>query len=115
MNLIDSIMYHDRDYLKNVSHRTGDFYEKPRHFVIKSIEQNSDGTLTIETTNSEKFEIRTQASAVADLRIGDTLFYDDGKLQVKTTNEAELDNTLPITSAGVAVQIGNIDVLLGAI
>ena len=45
----------------------------------------------------------------------DTLILKDGVLKVNTTNECAADNTLPITSAGVHTQIGNIDVLLGTI
>jgi hypothetical protein len=40
---------------------------------------------------------------------------DDGVLKVNTTNVAAADNTLPITSAGVYTQIGNIAVLLETI
>lgn len=40
---------------------------------------------------------------------------EDGVLRVNTTNKAEADNTLPITSAGVHTQIGNIEVLLNTI
>ena len=39
----------------------------------------------------------------------------NGVLKVNTTNEAAADNTLPITSAGVYTQIGNIDILLKTI
>lgn len=36
-------------------------------------------------------------------------------LRVNTASEAEADNTLPITSAAVATQIGNIEILLKTI
>lgn len=36
----------------------------------------------------------------------------DGLLSVDTTNNAEEDNTKPMTSAGVYIQLGNINVLL---
>ena len=36
-------------------------------------------------------------------------------LSVNTASEAEADNTLPITSAAVATQIGNIEILLKTI
>ena len=39
----------------------------------------------------------------------------DGVLSVNTTNDAEKDNTLPMTSAGVYTQVGNIEVLLKTI
>lgn len=42
-----------------------------------------------------------------------TLVYDENnKLKVNTTDEAESDNTLPITSAGVHTIVGNIEALL---
>lgn len=45
-----------------------------------------------------------------------TLVYDaNGILKVNTTNETAADNTLPITSAGVYAQLGNIAVLLDTI
>lgn len=39
----------------------------------------------------------------------------DGVLNVKTAPEPEPDNTLPITSAGVAATVGNIEILLKTI
>lgn len=44
-----------------------------------------------------------------------TLTLKDGVLKVNTTNECAADNTLPITSAGVYTQVGNIAVLLDTI
>lgn len=40
---------------------------------------------------------------------------EDGILNVRTTNDAEEDNTLPITSAGVNAIVGNIGALLDTI
>ena len=45
----------------------------------------------------------------------ETLRFENGVLGVNTTDEAEADNTLPITSAGVHTQLGNIEILLGTI
>jgi hypothetical protein len=44
-----------------------------------------------------------------------TLVLENGILRVNTTNKVEADNTLPITSAGVHTQVGNIEVLLNTI
>lgn len=44
-----------------------------------------------------------------------TLILKDGVLKVNTTNDVAADNTLPITSAGVYTQVGNINVLLETI
>lgn len=49
------------------------------------------------------------------LTTDETLIRVDGVLKVNTTNEAEVDNTLPITSAGVYTQLGNIAALLETI
>ena len=46
---------------------------------------------------------------------GDNIKIDGNVISVITTNEAEDDNTRPITSAGVYAQIGNINVLLSTI
>lgn len=44
-----------------------------------------------------------------------TLDPETGVLGVNTADEAETDNTLPITSAAVATQLGNIEILLKTI
>lgn len=46
---------------------------------------------------------------------GHTLLLENGVLRVNTADVAEEDNTLPITSAAVAEQVGNIEVLLKTI
>ena len=38
-----------------------------------------------------------------------------GRLSVQVAEEAESDNTLPITAAAVYAELGNIEVLLGTI
>ena len=40
---------------------------------------------------------------------------ENGILSVNTADAAEKDNTLPITSAAVAIEVGNIEVLLATI
>ena len=50
-----------------------------------------------------------------DLNLGESLFIEDGKLLVKTTDKMEQDNTLPISSAGVFQIVGNIQALLETI
>lgn len=47
--------------------------------------------------------------------IDSTLILKEGKLSVHVADEAEQDNTLPITSAAVYTQLGNIEVLLSTI
>lgn len=45
----------------------------------------------------------------------ETLTLENGILSVNTADAAEADNTLPITSAAVATQVGNIEILLATI
>lgn len=40
---------------------------------------------------------------------------EQNQLIVDTTNDAEQDNTKPITSAGVFIVVGNVEALLGTI
>lgn len=47
--------------------------------------------------------------------LGPTLRLDGNTLSVNTTDAAEQDNTLPITSAGVYKEVGNINALLATI
>lgn len=47
--------------------------------------------------------------------IGRTLKVTEGVLNVNTSTEVEQDNTLPITSAAVYTEVGNINALLGTI
>ena len=47
--------------------------------------------------------------------IDDTLILNDNVLRVNTTDAAEKDNTLPISSAGVYTTVGNINALLETI
>ena len=51
----------------------------------------------------------------ATVTAGENVSIVDGKITVITTDEATADNTLPITSAGVHAQIGNINTLLETI
>lgn len=53
---------------------------------------------------------------IGGIKIGNNLrISDDGVLSVETTDAAEQDNTLPITSAAVAETVGNIEILLKTI
>ena len=45
----------------------------------------------------------------------ETLSLKDGVLSVRTAQEPEPDNTLPITSAAVHTVVGNIEIILQAI
>lgn len=55
-------------------------------------------------------------SKLGAVMIGDSLdISGTGKLSVLTASDAESDNTLPITSAAVYTEIGNINALLATI
>lgn len=48
--------------------------------------------------------------------LGHALMWDEqGRLAVQVVDEADADNTLPITAAAVYAELGNIEVLLGTI
>lgn len=54
--------------------------------------------------------------SVGVVMVGDNLdITPEGKLSVLTASDAEYDNTLPITSAAVYTEIGNINALLETI
>lgn len=66
---------------------------------------NVGGTYIEEPTTGEKF--------LGGLKLDDnTLKVEDGKLSVNTTDIIEEDNTKPITSSAVKMQLGNIESLL---
>ena len=53
---------------------------------------------------------------IGGIKVGNNLrISDDGVLSVETTDAAEQDNTLPITSAAVYTAVGNIEVRLSTI
>jgi hypothetical protein len=89
-------------------------------FVEKSInaaqEEVSKNPTLVQQLYVEMDKLRDAVAEHAVLEFDEnTLRYENGKLSVRTTNEVSEDNTLPITSAGVAVQVGNIEVLLNTI
>lgn len=49
------------------------------------------------------------------VEFGEGLRLEDGVLSVDTADAVERDNTLPVTSAAVHTEIGNIEVLLAAL
>jgi hypothetical protein len=74
----------------------------------------------IQQNNEELGEILDAVNALPNggstsFTTDETLRFENGVLGVNTTDEAEADNTLPITSAGVHTQLGNIEILLGTI
>jgi len=60
-------------------------------------------------------EIPNDGTVITAFVPDETLSLKNGVLSVNTADTAEEDNTLPITSAAVFTEIGNINVLLGTI
>lgn len=55
------------------------------------------------------------AETLGGVKVGDALEIRDGVLSVLRADTAEADNTLPITSAAVHTELGNIAALLSTI
>ena len=81
----------------------------------------TENPITPGATAEEAAQIQQNADAIEDLQKatlapdGKTLLVENGILRVNTADTAEGDNTLPITSAAVATQVGNIEILLKTI
>lgn len=60
--------------------------------------------------------LNVSVQASGGFTLGHALMWDkQGRLAVQVADEAEADNTLPITAAAVYTELGNIEVLLGTI
>lgn len=89
------------------------YAELPDKPSINGIEL-ADNVLTDELNIQQKDDYATKEKAGVVI-VGDNLSISQGKLSVDTTNNVEEDNTKPMTSAGVYVQLGNINELLSKI
>lgn len=65
--------------------------------------------------SSETVQMSMSGGEAVSLSIGHGLKWESGALCVDCADAVETDNTLPVTSAAVAVEVGNIAVLLGTI
>ena len=60
--------------------------------------------------------LNVSVQASGDFSLGHALMWDkQRRLAVQVADEAEADNTLPITAAAVYTELGNIEVLLSTI
>lgn len=60
--------------------------------------------------------LNVSVQASGGFSLGHALMWDkQGRLAVQVADEAEADNTLPITAAAVYTELGNIEVLLSTI
>ena len=69
-------------------------------------------------TEDERLHADFQATVQVggSFSLGHALMWDkQGRLAVQVADEAEADNTLPITAEAVYAELGNIEVLLGTI
>ena len=88
-------------------------------------DKDLDATLTVEGKAADAAAVGERLSSISEeitvlekkalFTTDKSLTLKDGVLSVNTTDNAEEDNTLPISSAGVHTQIGNIEVLLKTI
>lgn len=73
------------------------------------------GNKTLDELNIQAKDVYATQTQAGVIKVGDNLDINDGVISVQTTNNAEEDNTKPMTSAGVYTQLGNINVLLSKI
>lgn len=71
--------------------------------------------LTIQPDEHIRLDADTVETGGTSYKIGHGLKVEDGTLMVDTADAVEQDNTLPVTSAAVFVQTGNIEALLAAL
>lgn len=85
-----------------------DLPDKPQ---INGVELS--GNKTLDELNIQAKDQYASKENPGVVKIGENLEVDEtGALNVLTTNDAEQDNTKPMTSAGVYTQLGNINILL---
>lgn len=88
-------------------------------FVKRSINaaesEVTEHTPLINQLYEDMEKLRKAVGEVAVLKTDKSLRFVNGELSVNTASEVEIDNTLPITSAAVAIQVGNIETLLNTI
>lgn len=88
------------------------------HNEILGLDYENSGHKGFASTKQLETVKKTPATAnsLGMVKVGENLdITDDGTLSVTTTDEAEGDNTKPITSKAVHTIVGNIDVLLSII
>ena len=85
--------------------------DRLRHYDAKNIVVDPVMVATSGSALMKTDAVQTGGS----LSIGHGLKWESGALCVDCADAVETDNTLPVTSAAVAVEVGNIAVLLGTI
>lgn len=92
---------------------------------VKEVKVNGKGELIFLMTDGREINLGVMSGggslpvATADvlggIKVGDNLKITDGVLSVDTAAKVEQDNTKPVTSGAVHMEIGNIEVLLSKI
>ncbi len=80
--------------------------------ALRIIDENGDVT---EIQNVRNELLLPSSGGGTSFRTDKTLKLENGVLSVNTADVVEEDNTLPITSAAVAIQVGNIELILKTI
>lgn len=101
------------DGVVNKSNGFGYYADLPDKPKINGVELVGDMTLKQLGLIDQHTYATSQYAGV--VKVGENLKIDEGVLSVETTNDAEEDNTKPMTSAGVYVELGNINILLSKI
>lgn len=103
----------------------GQFYQDSEHTTLITpdteklyFDKTSGATNKLYTYNGSAYQPFSSASKWSEIEekpfqnLGSTLKSENGLLNVNTVDVVQTDNTLPITSNGVAVTVGNINALL---
>ena len=101
----------------NVAYKKQTFIDRQTVLMADHLDHMEEG-IAEAIANSEAAAESQIASkeTLGGIKVGNNLIIsEDGTLSVDTTSEMSADNTRPITSAGVAVQVGNIQALLETI
>lgn len=80
---------------------------------LPSVNEEDNGKVL--TVVGGKWAAETPKEAGVQFKTDETLTLEDGVLSVKTADKVEEDNTLPVTSAAVYTEVGNIEILLKTI
>lgn len=99
----------------NISEIRADLALKVPNTDYDPEEKNDAMTQPVGKDTNGKLWTAPVSGGNVDFKTDETLTLKDGILSVNTTDQMAQDNTLPITSAGVYIIVGNIEVLLKTI
>ena len=83
---------------------------------IVRVRIRGDAAIIVKTGASNDYVLpEATETTLGGIKVGDALQIENGVLSVRCADAAEADNSLPITSAAVHAEVGNIAVLLSTI